>query len=109
MEIREANKEGIRFVLLDGAGMLLPHFLPGQYVNPWDWMPLDGTRIVAHDSERDVLRLHHGKAAAASHSIADDLTVGCDDEGRPVCVDITGATELLLAVSENVMAYATRR
>ncbi len=112
-----AKDDSNRFVeieLLDGAETLLPHFLPEEFADTWDWMPLKGTPQVSYDRERDVLRLFNGKTpVVTSRPIADNLTVGCDETGHPVSVELTGATELLLPylipVPENVMAYATRR
>ena len=103
----------VEFELLDGAETLLPHFLPEQFANTWGWMPLKGTPQVSYDRERDVLRLFNDKTSVASRAIADNLTVGCDEEGRPASVELTGAAKLLLPyllpVPEDVMAYATRR
>ena len=111
-----AKDDSNRFVeieLLDGAETLLPHFLPEEFKDVWDWMPIKGTPKVSYDRERDVLRLFNDKTVVDSRAIADNLTVGCDEEGRPVAVELTGAAELLLPyllpVPEDVMAYATRR
>lgn len=111
-----AKNDSNRFVeieLLDGAETLLPYFLPDQFADTWEWMPIKGTPQVSYDRDLDVLRLFNGKASAASRVIAENLTVGCDEEGCPVYVELTGAAELLLPymlpVPEDVMAYATRR
>ncbi len=97
--------------LLDGAETLLPHLLPDEFGNAWpptQWMPQ-----VSYDRERDILRLFNAKTPAASHPIADNLTVTCDGQGHPVSVQLTGAAALLLPyllpVPQNVMAYAARR
>ena len=82
--------------LLDGAETLLPHLLPEVFGDAWDWAPTKWMPQVSYDRERDVLRLHNSKTSAAWHSMADSLKVGCDEEGRPVCVELTGAAELLL-------------
>ena len=87
----------IEFELLDGAETLLPYFLPEEFAGAWDWMPLEGTPNVFYDRERDVLRLYNGKASAVmSRRLADNLTIGCDDAGRPVAMELTGAAALLL-------------
>ena len=104
----------VEFELLDGAETLLPHFMPEEFANTWDWMPLEGTPKVFYDRKRDILRLYNGKISAVmSRRLADNLTVDCDEKGRPVSVELTGAAELLLPyllpVPEDVMAYATRR
>ena len=94
-----AKDDSNRFVeieLLDGAETLLPHFLPEEFKDVWEWMPIRGTPQVYYDRERDILRLFNNKTSVASHAIADNLTIGCDEEGRPVCVELTGAAELLL-------------
>ncbi len=111
-----AKDDSNRFVeieLLDGAETLLPHFLPEEFADTWDWMPIKGTPKVSYDRDLDILRLFNDKTPIMSHSITDNLTVGCDEHGRPVSVELTGAAELLLPyllpVPEDVMAYATRR
>lgn len=111
-----AKDDSNRFVeieLLDGAETLLPHFLPEEFADTWGWMPIKGTPKVSYDRDLDILRLFNDKTPIMSHSIADNLTVGCDEDGRPVSVELTGAAELLLPyllpVPEDVMAYATRR
>ena len=87
----------VEFELLDGAETLLPYFLPEEFADAWDWMPLEGTPKVFYDRERDILRLYNGKVSAVmSRHLADNLTIGCDDAGRPVAVELTGAAELLL-------------
>ena len=95
-----AKGDRSRFVeveLLDGAETLLPHFLPEEFKDAWDWMPLRGTPQVHYDRERDLLRLfNHVAPAIMSRRLADNITVGCDEKGRPVSVEITGAAELLL-------------
>ena len=82
--------------LLDGAETLLPHLLPEEYGNAWDWAPTQWMPQVSYDRAGDVLRLFNGKTPATSHPIADNLTVECDEDGRPVTAVITGAAELLL-------------
>ena len=82
--------------LLDGAETLLPHFLPEEFGSAWDWAPAQWMPQVTYDRERDILRLHNEKPAASSHAIADNLTVGCDEKGHPVSVELTGAAVLLL-------------
>lgn len=82
--------------LLDGAETLLPHLLPEEYGNAWDWVPTQWMPQVSYVPERDVLRLFNDKAPASSHSVANNLTVECDADGRPVAVVITGAAALLL-------------
>ena len=94
--------------LLDGAETLLPHFLPEEFGNAWDWAPTQWMPQVSYDREGDVLRLHNNKTPVAWHSMADNLKVGCDEEGHPVCVELTGAAALLLPLmlplSEEVTA-----
>lgn len=103
----------VEFEMLDGAETLLPHFLLEQFADTWDWMPLEGTPKVSYDWERDILRLFNDKTALTSHGIAENLTVGCDEEGRPISVGLAGAAKLLLPyllpVPEDIVAYATRR
>ena len=82
--------------LLDGAETLLPHLLPEEFENAWDWAPTKWMPQVSYDRERDVLRLFNCHAAVTSHAIADNLAVECDAEGRPVAAVITGAAALLL-------------
>ena len=82
--------------LLDGAETLLPHFLPEEFANAWDWAPTQWMPQVAYDRDGDVLHLHNSKTPVAWHSIADNLKVGYDEEGRPACVELTGAAALLL-------------
>ena len=82
--------------LLDGAETLLPHFLPEEFGNAWDWAPTQWMPQVAYDRERDILRLHNDKPGVSRHAIADNLTVECDKDGRPVAAVITGAAALLL-------------
>ena len=80
--------------LLDGAETLLPHLLPEEFGNAWPttkWMPQ-----VLYDQEQDILRLFNDETPVMSHHIADNLTVGCDKEGRPVYVELAGAAALLL-------------
>ncbi len=59
------------------------------------------------------MRLQNGKAAAAFHSMAMNLTEGGKDEGLPVYVEMTWAAESLLpyplSAPEDVIAYTTRR
>ena len=86
----------IEFELLDGAETLLPHFLPEEFGNAWDWAPTKWMPQVSYDCERDVLRLFNDHAPVTSHAIADNLAVECDAEGRPVAAVITGAAALLL-------------
>ena len=86
----------VEFELLDGAETLLPHFLPEEFGNAWDWAPTQWMPQVSYDREGDILRLHNNKTTVAWHSMADNLKVGCDEEGRPVCVELTGAAALLL-------------
>ena len=87
----------VEFELLDGAETLLPHFLPEEYGNAWDWAPTQWMPQVSYERDRDVLRLFNDETAAMSwYSMAENLKVGCDKEGRPVCVELTGAAELLL-------------
>ena len=87
----------VEFEMLDGAETLLPHFLPEEFKDAWDWMPIGGTPQVHYDRERDFLRLfNHVAPAVMSRRLADNITVGCDEKGRPVSVEITGAAELLL-------------
>jgi hypothetical protein len=89
-----AKDDRSRFVeieLLDGAETLLPHFLPEEFAGIWDWMPIRGTPHVSYDRERDILRLFNDKTPVASRYIAGNLTVGCDDKGRPICVELAGA------------------
>ena len=92
----EGRYRPVEFELLDGAETLLPHLLPEEFGNAWDWAPTQWMPQVAYDRERDILRLHNEKPAVSSHSIADNLTVGCDEKGHPVSVKLTGAAELLL-------------
>ena len=82
--------------LLDGAETLLPHFLPEEFGNAWDWAPTQWMPQVSYDRERDVLRLFNDHAPVTSHAIGDNLAVECDVEGRPVAAVITGAAALLL-------------
>lgn len=110
---RDDRSRFVEIELLDSAETLLPHFLPEEFKDVWGWMPIKGTPKVSYDRERDVLRLFNGKASVTSHTIANNLTVGCDERGHPVYVELIGAAELLLPymlpVPEDVMAYATRR
>ena len=82
--------------LLDGAETLLPHLLPEEFGNAWDWAPTQWMPQVSYDRERDILRLFNDHAPVTSHAIADNLAVECDAGGRPVAAVITGAAELLL-------------
>lgn len=88
----------VEFELLDGAETLLPHLLPEEYGNAWDWAPTQWMPQVHYDRERDVLRLFNGEIPASSHSVADNLTVECDANGGPVAVVISGAAALLLPI-----------
>lgn len=110
---RHNRSRFVEIELLDGAETLLPHLLPEEFADTWNWMPIGGTPQVSYDREGDILRLFNDKTAVTSQAIADNLTVGCDDAGRPVSVELTGAAKLLLPyllpVPEDVMAYATRR
>ena len=82
--------------LLDGAETLLPHLLPEEYGNAWDWVPTQWMPQVSYDREGDVLRLFNSEIPASSHHVADNLTVECDGDGRPVAVVVTEAAALLL-------------
>ena len=93
---RDDRNRLVEIELLDGAETLLPYFLPEEFGNAWDWAPTQWMPQVSYDQERDVLRLHNTKTSATWYSMADNLKVGCDEEGRPVCVELTGAAELLL-------------
>ena len=86
----------VEFELLDGAETLLPHLLPEEFGNAWDWAPTQWMPQVTYDREGDILRLHNDKSAVSRHAIADNLTVECDANGRPVAAVLTGAAELLL-------------
>ena len=86
----------IEFELLDGAETLLPQLLPEDFGNAWDWAPTQWMPQVAYDREHDILRLHNDKPAVSRHAIADNLTIECDDGGKPVAAVLTGAAALLL-------------
>lgn len=86
----------VEFELLDGAETLLPHLLPEEYGNAWDWAPTQWMPQVYYDQRSDVLRLSNSEISASSHPIADNLTLECDEGGRPVAVVITEAAALLL-------------
>ena len=82
--------------LLDGAETLLPYLLPEEFGNAWDWAPTQWMPQVTYDRERDILRLHNNKSAVSRHAIADNLTVECDANGKPVAAVLTEAAALLL-------------
>ncbi len=93
---RDDRNRFVEIELLDGAETLLPYFLPEEFADAWDWMPIKGTPQVYYDRERDFLRLFNWGTQLSSHPIADSLTIGCDETGRPVAVELTGAATLLL-------------
>ena len=117
LAVFRAKRDNDRFVeieLLDAAETLLPHLLPDEFSDSWpSWPPTGWAPQVSYDRGRDVLLLFNNKIATISRPISDDVIIGCDNEGKPVFVEILGAAELLLPymlpVPEDVMAYATRR
>jgi hypothetical protein len=88
---KDDRQRFVEIELLDGAETLLPHFLPEQVGDAWNWMPIAGTQKVSYNRDRDILRLFNDKTPVASRYIAGNLTVGCDDKGRPICVELAGA------------------
>lgn len=93
---RDDHSRFVEIELLDGAETLLPHLLPEQFADAWDWMPIGGTPQVSYNRQGDVLRLHNSKTPVSWQLMAGNLKVGCDAEGHPVCVELKGAAALLL-------------
>ena len=100
LAVFRAKRDDDRFVeieLLDAAETLLPHLLPDEFGNSWpSWPPAGWAPQVSYDRDRDVLRLFNNEIARTSRPITDDVTIGCDNEGEPVYVEILGAAMLLL-------------
>ena len=84
----------IELEMLDGAETLLPYLLPEEFGGAWErgrWMPQ-----VAYDREGDVLRLFNDEPAVSFRPIADNLIIGCNEQGRPVSAELRDAARLLL-------------
>ena len=100
LAVFHARRDDDRFVeieLLDAVETLLPHLLPDEFGNSWpSWPPVGWAPQVSYDRDRDVLRLFNDETATMSLPMTDDVTVGCDDEGEPVYVEVLGAAKLLL-------------
>ena len=100
LAIFRARRDYARFVeieLLDAAETLLPHLLPDEFGNACpSWPPPGWAPQVSYDRDRDVMRLFNDEVATTSRPITDNVTIGCNNEGKPAYVEILGAAELLL-------------